>query len=157
MTPVVSSIRDPGSQKVPMVTYYPDARSRYKDTPLVRIADSPGSEVFITYDQFVPPQEFASKLNANQFTVYTVSRMDVGFPDRIAWLCWGAGMEPYWWIIAMVNGIIDPETDLFPGQQLLVPVSSLLQLFLSRAPSTLEIQGVDILTFANGTTIFGVI
>jgi hypothetical protein len=133
-----------------MVTYYPTANGqneRYKDTPMARVtASGPGSEIFTIYDpDFVPPVEFATFLGGQTpatgtYSLYTVTREDVGFPDRIAYLCYGANQEIHWWVIAMVNGILDPETDLFPGQRLIVPSYALLQQFLSRAPSAAEIQ-----------------
>lgn len=128
-----------------MLTYFPSAagiNNRYKDTDLIRVDDPTAIRLTVTDDSefalFVPPVEFASFLSSQvsslipgSYSVYTVVREDVGFPDRIAWLSWGIGNEIYWWIIALVNGILDTE-DLFPGQQLIVPSYALLQTFLSR-------------------------
>jgi len=88
--------------------------SRYKDTG-----------IYAT-DQFGPvfalmelPQEFAEAREDE--TVYTVRKVDVGFLDQIAVRHYGPGFEKFWWVLALVNRIIDPDHDMFVNQSLRVP------------------------------------
>ena len=101
-------------------------RSRYKDTP---IDTDPAQDTF--YDLFVVPPEFVDP-TTTAFQRYVIQANDVGFPDLIAARQYGFGNEDLWWIIALLNGIIDPETELQPGTLLLIPPLSLVQAFLSR-------------------------
>lgn len=50
-----------------------------------------------------------------------VSSMDVGFLDRVACRHYGSGFEMAWWALCRANGVIDPETDTYPGMKLYVP------------------------------------
>jgi len=52
---------------------------------------------------------------------HTVTSQDVGHMDLIAWLHYGKGNEHLWWAIAWVNRIANPVTDMYVGQQLLIP------------------------------------
>jgi len=52
---------------------------------------------------------------------HTVTAKDVGHLDLIAWEHYGEGNEHLWWVIAWVNRIKNPITDMVIGQQLLIP------------------------------------
>ena len=52
---------------------------------------------------------------------HTVTSQDVGHIDLIAWQYYGEGNEHLWWVIAWVNRIKNPITDMYVGQQLLIP------------------------------------
>jgi hypothetical protein len=52
---------------------------------------------------------------------HTVTSMDVGHIDLIAQTYYGIGNEKLWWVIAWVNRIKNPLSDMYIGQQLLIP------------------------------------
>lgn len=52
---------------------------------------------------------------------HTVTSADIGHMDLIAWEHYGTGNEHLWWVIAWVNRIKNPLTDMAIGQQLLIP------------------------------------
>lgn len=88
--------------------------SRYKDT-----------RIYGT-DQFGPvfalmelPQEFAEPREDE--ASYIVRKTDIGFLDQIAVKHYGPGSEKFWWVLALVNRIIDPDWDMYVNQSLRVP------------------------------------
>jgi hypothetical protein len=100
--------------------------SRYKDTG-----------IYSTYVQFGPvfalmelPKEFAEPREDE--TVFTVRKPDVGFLDQIAVRHYGPGSEKFWWVIALVNRIIDPDLDMFVNQSLRVPSRATVLEFSAR-------------------------
>lgn len=99
--------------------------SRYKDTPV--FAGPRGLE----FGLWVAPAEFDGA--GTDDTTYTVGMADVGFLDRVAVNCWGAGYEGMWWAIAQANGVIDPEAEMVAGMVLRVPARSRLMAFSGRA------------------------
>jgi len=105
--------------------------SRYKDTDYFATTVH-GVEQFM-FDLMNPPVEFATIVA--MFTKHRVRQGEVGFLDLIAVKYYGAGNEHFWWAIAMVNGIIDPELDMEMGQVLLVPPRDLVTRFLARRGS----------------------
>ena len=52
---------------------------------------------------------------------HTVTSKDVGHMDLIAVMHYGEENEHLWWVIAWVNRIKNPITDMEIGQQLLIP------------------------------------
>ena len=52
---------------------------------------------------------------------HTVTSKDLGHIDLIAWEHYGSGNEKLWWVIALVNKLKNPVTDMFIGQQLFIP------------------------------------
>ena len=52
---------------------------------------------------------------------HTVTSKDVGHMDLIAWEHYGDGNEHLWWVLALANNVKNPITDMFIGQQLLIP------------------------------------
>ena len=55
---------------------------------------------------------------------HTVTSEDVGHIDLIAWRYYGDGNEHLWWVIAWVNRISNPITDMYIGQQILIPAEN---------------------------------
>ena len=101
-------------------------RSRYKDTPVFTDASQRRY-----YGIMEVPQEFASLTSAD-FTHYTVRAADVGFPDNIAVNAYGFGYEDLWWVIPLVNGMVDIESELVAGITILLPPRAAVLAFLSR-------------------------
>jgi hypothetical protein len=56
---------------------------------------------------------------------YTVTESDLGRPDLISHKSYGD--VGYWWLILMVNQVIDPFNGLTVGQNLMIP--SLLDIY----------------------------
>lgn len=54
-----------------------------------------------------------------QALYYRVKDIDLKAPDLIAYKAYG--QEQYWWIICLVNNIIDVSTELITGQVLIIP------------------------------------
>jgi hypothetical protein len=69
---------------------------------------------------WMAPPELDTKV-ASIGAVHVVSSADIGFLDRIAVKYYGDGTEMLWWAVCRVNGIIDPEIDVFPGLKIYVP------------------------------------
>jgi len=69
-----------------------------------------------------------------EFQLHRVRSHEVGFPEQIAVRYYGAGFEDMWWVVAYANRIIDPELDMFDGQELVIPSRNALTAFLSRKP-----------------------
>jgi hypothetical protein len=111
-----------------MVTISLPKNTRYKDTSVF-------SEVVYNNTSFglwQPPTEFQSP--DNSWNIYTVTRADVGFLDRVAFLTYGDGYEFMWWAIAQANKILDPEVDMYVGQSLTIPPLQTVLTFVARAP-----------------------
>jgi len=77
-----------------------------------------------------PPPEFSRV--SPRWTIHTVTSREVGFPDIIASRYYGDGSEKFWWVICLVNGIVNPDTDLYPGQKLSIPPQDLVTSFANR-------------------------
>jgi len=76
------------------------------------------------------PEEFLTTSPA--WTVHTVSEHEVGFLDKLAHRYFGMGQEHLWWVIALVNGIVDADLDVQPGQRLMIPPRDLVSRFAER-------------------------
>lgn len=98
--------------------------SRYKDT---RIYDDAG---VVSFALMEPPPELVAAIDD---VIHTVQGHEVGFLDKIAAHYYGPGYEKLWWIIALVNGIIDAEAELFPGARIRIPQRARMVQFLMRA------------------------
>jgi hypothetical protein len=98
---------------------------RYKDT--LRYLD--GGQVRLGL--FKVPPEFVSQ-DIGTWKRITVSSGDVGRWDNIAVRLYGPGMESMWWAILYVNGIVNPEREVYPGVSLAVPPVEVVDAFLSR-------------------------
>ncbi len=100
---------------------------RTKDTRVFDDRDGNGDQ----FGLMALPSEFAITPD-RLFKRHCVRQFEVGFLDLIANLYYGPGNEPLWWMIALVNGFIDPELDMYPGQIVLIPPVSLVSTFSSR-------------------------
>ena len=70
-----------------------------------------------------------------QVRTHIVAAGDIGFLDRIATRFYGAGFEDFWWAIAYANGIVDPDAEMFTGQNLIIPSREAITAFLARKPT----------------------
>lgn len=50
---------------------------------------------------------------------YRVREVDLHAPDLISFKAYG--QEQYWWVICLVNNVLDTGEDLFIGQVLMIP------------------------------------
>ncbi len=113
-----------------MSTVFLDRQSRYKDTPVFDDNDGVGPQLGL----FVVPAEFQTV--GTGWRTHIVRQGEVGFLDLLSARYFGAGFEKMWTVIATVNNIIDPETDMYPGQRLVIPPASLAGTFANRSSST---------------------
>lgn len=104
-------------------------QSRYKDTILYTLSN--GKRVWGLFrlpGGLDPTQPTPGELQ------YRVKQQDIGFLDLIAYAHYGEAGERLWWVIAIYNGIRDPETDMQVGQVLRIPSYAFLSRFVSRGP-----------------------
>lgn len=102
------------------------AMSRYKDTLAYDDQDGIGPR----FGVFTPPAEFTD--SETGWRVHVVRQHEVGVLDLLAQRYFGDGYEAMWWCIALANGIIDPESDMSPGQKLWIPPASTVSSFVGR-------------------------
>ena len=100
--------------------------SRYKDTPVYQ------GHVTFEFGLLEVPPEFDALRDGDK--AHRVARNDIGFLDGLAVTYYGPGNEKFWWVIALVNGIIDPDRDMFVGQVLTIPSRSTVLEFAARVP-----------------------
>jgi hypothetical protein len=74
-----------------------------------------------------------------QVRTHKVAASDIGFLDRLAVKFYGAGFEDFWWAIAYVNNIADPDEEMFIGQTLTIPPREAVTTFLARKPTAVGI------------------
>lgn len=98
---------------------------RYKDTRVYIDPDKVTSFALME----APPELVASVDDI----IHEVTQNEVGFLDKLAATYYGFGYEHLWWVIALVNGVIDPEGELAPGTRLRVPPRATVMNFLMRA------------------------
>ncbi len=98
--------------------------SRYKDT---RIFDEGGDLEFELQTQ---PDEFNNIPQGSQ--THVVRSHEVGFLDIVAVRYYGVGYERMWWSIAQANNIINPESEMYPGMELVIPGRDRLTSFIGR-------------------------
>ena len=99
--------------------------SRYKDTN-VYTTDTWGPRFAL----FEAPPEFLESYDDS--VIHEVRKYQIGMLDMLAVQYYGAGRESLWWIIALANGIIDQETDMYTGQKLVIPPRSAVLAYISR-------------------------
>jgi len=102
------------------------ADSRYKGT--FSYVEN-GIDVF---GPFQPPPVLSSP--DASWAVHTVSSREVGFPDVIAHHYYGDGSETLWWAVCLANGIVDPDTDMYPGQKIYIPPRDVISRYVSEVP-----------------------
>jgi hypothetical protein len=98
--------------------------TRYKDTSMY--TGDRGNE----FGLMEIPSEFQEP--TSDYKQHRVRQDEIGFLDIIAVRYYGNGMEELWWIIALVNDMIDYEQEMFVGQVLLIPPREKVIAFLSR-------------------------
>lgn len=98
--------------------------SRYKDTPVYQDPD------MIRFANWRMPKEFVATPQGS--IMHRVASCEVGFLDQIAVRYYGTNNELLWWAIAQANAMIDPETEMYPGQMIVIPPRASVQQFLSR-------------------------
>lgn len=98
---------------------------RYKDTPA--FVGSHGAQ----YALFNRPVELDGSVSRQ----HVVSGDEVGFLDKLAVRYYGNGQESLWFAIALANGIVSPEFDMFVGQVLVIPPRERMMQFIARNPS----------------------
>ena len=98
--------------------------SRYKDTQYARIRHTS------YYGLWRRPSELA-QMRVSSSKVHTVRDGNVGRLDRISYEEYDT--VGFWWVIAAVNDIIDPRTDMSVGQRLLIPDFADVAVFRQRA------------------------
>jgi len=108
-------------------------RSRYKLTP---VYDTTAHG--LTYGLLSDLDEFFS--NRNDLRKYEVAFAEEYMPDRIMASLFGNGYEDLWWVIAYLNNIVDPTTELSAGTVLSVPSQDSIAAFLSRRSATILSQ-----------------
>lgn len=99
--------------------------SRYKDT----IVHSDNGDFL--YGPWRAPEEFQTV--GLSWKRHMVKQSEVGFLDILAVKYFGDGQDELWWVIAQANGIVDTETDMYPGQVLNIPPRALVDQFIARS------------------------
>jgi hypothetical protein len=102
--------------------------SRYKDTKVYTAAD--GTPEFALW---AAPIEFTESRGG--YRKHRVKKNEIGLLDMLAVRYFGPGHESLWWAIALANGMVDPEMEMFPQQVLLIPPRDAVVDFIARVPS----------------------
>ena len=111
-----------------MVTLNLSILSRYKDTPVY--VSATGKPEFALFEA---PIEFTE--GREDYREHRLRKFEVGMLDKLAVRYFGAGYESMWWVIALVNGMVDPEVEMFSGQVLLIPSREAVLEYVARVPS----------------------
>lgn len=104
------------------------ALSRYKDTKVYEAVD--GTPEFALWEALV---EFIQ--DREGYREHRIKQHEVGMLDMLAVTYFGPGHESLWWVIAAVNGMVDPETEMQAQQVLLIPPRDAVLEFIARVPS----------------------
>lgn len=99
--------------------------SRYTDTDLIQ---SDSKEYFVIWKRV---QEITDSEESLSFLEHTVTAPEVGCLDLLADRYYNN--EKLWWFIAAFNNIIDPVSEMYPGQVLKVPPLLFVQSFVARS------------------------
>ncbi len=75
------------------------------------------------------------------YKLYRLTASDVGFLDYTMTRFQGQGNEDLWWTIAYANAVIDPETDLKPGDVVAIPDDDRISSWLNRSPTPTSRSG----------------
>ena len=111
-----------------IISFSTTTSSRFKDTRAYDDREGTGP----VFGLMVPPVEFAD-LDLRLANKHRVKVGEVGFLDLIATQYYDFGYETYWWTIALVNGIVDPDTDMYAGQELYIPPFATVRTFAQRS------------------------
>jgi len=98
--------------------------SRYKDTFVY------AGDVSPEFGLYALPEAFAKASEDDR--LHVVQSNEVGFLDKIAERHYGSGNETFWWAIAQLNAITDPELEMYAGMTLRIPGLSRVFAFSSR-------------------------
>lgn len=107
-----------------MATVTLPVESRYKDTPVFDGTRGP------EFGLLEPPEEAFQE--DPEYLIHRVRSHEVGFLDMLTVRYYGLGSEKLWWFLALSNAIVDPETEMFVGTQLLISPRNLARQFRSR-------------------------
>ena len=102
--------------------------SRYKGTRVYTAAD--GTPEFALFEA---PVEFTE--DRDGYREHRIKKNEIGMLDMLAVHYFGAGHESLWWVIALVNGMVDPEMEMFTQQVILIPPRDAIVDFIARVPS----------------------
>ena len=102
--------------------------SRYKDTAVYTSAE--GTPEFALFEA---PVEFTG--DRVGYREHRIRDFEIGMLDALAVRYFGAGQEELWWIIALVNGMLDPEMEMRGGQVILIPPRDAVLEFVARVPN----------------------
>lgn len=103
-----------------------ETESRFKDTDL--LVDSQGVQYWSPL--WIRPTEIAQMVASA--STYRLAQSDVGRLDIIAYKT--LGDSKLWWIIAALNQIIEPISEMVPGTVILIPDQTAVMSFTSRGP-----------------------
>lgn len=125
------------AERAALETVQLSARSRYKLTRIFRNDDldpriAGRNEDGFEFGLMSVLDDFTTL--GDQFRVHRVTQQDIGFLDRVAVRFYGPGFETMWWAIAYANLIVDPEVDMFVGQELVIPNREILLQYIGRKP-----------------------
>ena len=101
--------------------------SRYKDTAVYESAT--GKPEFALFEA---PVEFTE--DREDYREHRLRKFEVGMLDKLAVRYFGPGYESLWWVIALVNGMVDPEVEMRSGQVLLIPSRAAVMEYVARVP-----------------------
>lgn len=63
-------------------------------------------------------------------TTHHVNSITAGLPDLISYVEYGS--EQYWWLICLVNGVVDPINEIAAGMNLIIPTKADLDAFIKK-------------------------
>lgn len=91
--------------------------SRYQGTPAFQLRDRNNGNLTSSYSYGIwEPPTFVERRSSR---LYTVTAQDIGRLDLLANRFLNS--VNLWWVLAYVNNISDPTTDMFVGQELTIP------------------------------------
>ena len=103
--------------------------SRYVGTPFYQLEDSSTGRPVNTFFFGVWKRPAIETTVSDQ--MHTVTDADIGRIDLIAYKYYNDAL--LWWVIADVNSIVFPETDMTVGQKLAIPNLSAIKDALDKA------------------------
>lgn len=101
--------------------------SRFKDTKVYEAAD--GTPEFALWDA---PVEFTE--DRESYREHRIKKNEIGMLDMLAARYFGPGHESLWWVLALVNGMVDPEMEMVSGQVILIPPRDAVIEFIAGVP-----------------------
>ena len=90
------------------------ALSRFKSTQVYTAAD--GTPEFALWEA---PVEFTE--DRDGYREHRIKQNEIGMLDMLAVNYFGPGYESLGWIIALVNGMVDPEMEMRTRQIIIIP------------------------------------